>query len=394
MRTLIKNLLVLSALTALAIYFAQLFPKMQKGTDFADFYVAAQIVLQGRGHQLYDATVQNEFLARYSGRVGTYFIHPPFETLLYLPFSLLPLACAYLLWCLFNLILLIPVARGLTQYVFAKWSWRALLPVLLLFVPVLLDFLHGQDSLLLLFVPMWALAALKGEKEFAAGCFLACGLFKFHLALAVAISALFTGRRKFLAGFASVAAVLLLISVEICGWGVLVSYPRFLVHFSQLPLAGVHNEQMANLRGLFGLIFPAMATVALGMTTFSSLLVLWLAASSWATSARRASQTAGLALANVVIGTILVSYHLSPHDLVILLLPMALILHHLLTCGDIPAWSRSVFIATLAVLFLPPLHLILLRVHIYTYVCLPILALFGATYSEIRRLSIPTERPR
>jgi len=388
MRTLIKNVLALLALTALAMYFASLFPKMRTGTDFADFYVAAQIVLQGRGHQLYDAAVQNELLARYSGRVGTYFIHPPFETLLYLPFSLWTLARAYLLWCLFNMMLLIPISRALAQRVFPNWTWRVLLPLLFLFVPVLLDFLQGQDALLFLFFLGSALAALEGKKEFAAGCFLAGGLFKFHLALAVVLPVLSTGRKKVLAGFASVAAALLLISVEISGWGVVVSYPRFLAHFSQLPLAGVHKEQMANLRGLFGLAFPSMAPLALGMTVFSSLLVLWLAASSWVVLARRATQGAALPFANAVIGAILVSYHLSPHDLVILLLPMALILHHLRTRTDIPGWSRTLFIATLAVLFLPPLHLVSLQVRIYTYVCFPILALFGVTYAEIRRLSV------
>lgn len=391
---LIKNFLVLLVLAALAIYFARLFPKMQKGTDFADFYVAAQMVLQGRGHQLYDAVVQNEFLARYSGRVGTYFIHPPFEALVYLPFSLWTLAGAYRLWCLFNMILLIAVARALARPVFRNWTWHVLLPVLFLFVPVLLDLLQGQDSLLLLFFLVTAFAALDAEKDFAAGCFLACGLLKFHLALAVTVPILFTGRKKVLNGFASVAAVLLLISVEVSGWGVLASYPRFLARFSHLPLAGVHNEQMANLRGLFGLAFPSMASVASGMTVFSSLLVLGLAASSWIASARRADQSAALPFANAVIGALLVSYHLSPHDLVILLLPMALILHHLRTRRDIPAWSRAVFMATLGVLFLPPLHLILLQVHIYTYLCLPIVVLFGVTYAEIRRLSVPSLRPR
>jgi hypothetical protein len=388
MRTLINNLLALLAVTALAFYFARLFPVMQKGTDFADFYVGAQIVLQGRGHQLYDTAVQNEFLARYSGRVGTYFIHPPFETLVYLPFSLWTIARAYLLWCLLNMMLLIAVARALVRPVFRRWTWHVLLPLLLLFVPVLLDLLHGQDSLLLLLLFLSTFAALEGKEEFAAGCFLGCALFKFHLALAVAIPVFSAGRKKVLAGFGLVAAALLLISVKISGWEVLFSYPEFLAHFSQLPLAGVHKEQMANLRALFGLAFPDKSPVAMVMSGFSSLVVLWLNASSWVALAGRASQSAALPFANVVIGAILVSYHLSPHDLVILLLPMALIVHHLKTCGDIPAWSRAVFISTLVLLFLPPLHLISLRFHVYTYVCLPVLALFAVTYAEIKRLSV------
>lgn len=77
MRTLAKNLLVLSALAVVVIYFAHIFPRMQKGVDFADFYAAARIVRDGRGRELYDPAVQNQYLIRYSGRVGTYFIHPP-----------------------------------------------------------------------------------------------------------------------------------------------------------------------------------------------------------------------------------------------------------------------------------------------------------------------------
>jgi Glycosyltransferase family 87 len=388
MRTVIKNLLVILALIALAIYFARLFPKMQTGMDFANLYIAAQIVLQGHGHQLYDPALQHKFQVRYFGGAGTYFVHPPFETLVYLPFSLLAPARAYLAWCLFKMLLLIAMARKLAQSVLANWNWRALLAPALLFVPVLLDFLHGQDSLLLLFFLVSAFAALENRKDFAAGCFLGCGLFKFHLVLALAIFVLLSGRKKVLAGFTSVAAILLLISVAISGWGFLVSYPRFLAYFSHLPLAGVSNQQMANLRGLFGLAFRGRAPAALGLTVFSSLLVLGLAASQWIGSVRRGSHAVGLAFANVLIAAILASYHVSPHDLSILLLPMALIVHHLLICRDIPHRTRTVFVATLGILLLPPLYLILLRVHIYTYACIPILGLFGVTYAEIRRLSI------
>jgi hypothetical protein len=72
MRTLIKHLLGLTALTVLASYFAHLFPTMQTGTDFADFYVGAQVVAQGRGHELYNATLQHEFQARYFGGARSY----------------------------------------------------------------------------------------------------------------------------------------------------------------------------------------------------------------------------------------------------------------------------------------------------------------------------------
>jgi hypothetical protein len=61
MRTLAKNLLVLSALAVVVIYFAHLFPEMQKGLDFPNFYAAARIVRDGRGRELYDPLVQDQY---------------------------------------------------------------------------------------------------------------------------------------------------------------------------------------------------------------------------------------------------------------------------------------------------------------------------------------------
>ena len=48
MRTLAKKLLVLSSLAVVVIYFAQIFPRMQKGLDFPDFYAAARMMRDGR----------------------------------------------------------------------------------------------------------------------------------------------------------------------------------------------------------------------------------------------------------------------------------------------------------------------------------------------------------
>ena len=50
-----------------------------QGTDFPDFYCAARMLAAGHGPQLYDADLQRQYQARYAGRVGTLYIHPPFE---------------------------------------------------------------------------------------------------------------------------------------------------------------------------------------------------------------------------------------------------------------------------------------------------------------------------
>ena len=61
-----------------------------RGSDFPDFYAAARMVAEGHGHELYDAEAQRQYQARDTGIVGTLYIHPPFEIVLYLTVAWLP----------------------------------------------------------------------------------------------------------------------------------------------------------------------------------------------------------------------------------------------------------------------------------------------------------------
>src|SRR5207249_7716926 len=79
MPDLAKNFLLLAALALIAIYLAHRFPEMEKGTDFPEFYAAAKVVKDGLGHRLYDPGIQQQFQIQYTGRIGTYFNHPPSE---------------------------------------------------------------------------------------------------------------------------------------------------------------------------------------------------------------------------------------------------------------------------------------------------------------------------
>jgi len=79
-----QNTLLLLMLAGIVYYFAHNFAERAQGTDFADRYAAARMVREGYGHQLYDFHLQEQFQIRYAGRVGEYYIHPPFETLLFL----------------------------------------------------------------------------------------------------------------------------------------------------------------------------------------------------------------------------------------------------------------------------------------------------------------------
>jgi hypothetical protein len=380
------NVLVLLVLASITYFFAYDFARRQQATDFPDFYAAARMVYEGRGHQLYDVGAQQQFQIRYAGRIGTYYIHPPFETLLYLPFCLWSLPTAYLLWCIFNSGLLVGTAVLFQRHIFQRLNWRVLVPVSFLFPPVLLDFLQGQDSLLLLLLLTMAMVHLRNDKDFLAGCVLGCGLFKFHLILPVVVVLVASRRSKGLAfGFTLLFVILLAISLLVSGGQFLTAYPGFLLRLSGLPLAGVHAAQMANIRGLVdtsGIVLLPMARFALLLV--SSIVILWFAMRGFGRSLPNTAKVWSLAFGNLIFATILVSYHLSPHDLCILLLPFGLLSQYL---ADSPATRRWI-VASLLVgevaLFLPPLHLILLSRHLYPYAAVPILTMFWLTYVAVR----------
>jgi len=110
-----KTFILLIFICALAAFAGVRFPASLQGTDFPDFYCAARMLAGGHGHQLYDAELQHQYQARYSGRIGTLYIHPPFEAVLYLAVVWLPLRYAYLLWSWLNLAFLTAGARRLAK---------------------------------------------------------------------------------------------------------------------------------------------------------------------------------------------------------------------------------------------------------------------------------------
>jgi glycosyl transferase family 87 len=378
-----QNVLLLLTIAGIAYYFAHGFDEREKGTDFPDFYAAARMVREGYGHQLYDFQAQEKFQIRYAGRTGDYYIHPPFETLVFLPICLWSLPTAYLLWCLLNVAVLAYTARVFQRHVFKRLEWRVLLPLFFLFPPVLLSFLQGQDSLLLLLIMTLALVELRRDRNFTAGCLLGCGLFKFHIVLALVVLLASLRRKGLVRGFALVFVILLVISAGISGWSFLTAYPRFLITLSSLPLAGIHPAAMANIRGLVSTTGIVKNTaVGLALIWIVSVSLLWYAGISFKNSKSTFTDVTNIAFGNFVLTALLASYHLSPPDLCIALLPIGLFTQYMAEHTGIPRWVRLSLLSSQCVLFLPPLHVISLAWHVYVYPIIPILIMFWLTSNE------------
>lgn len=344
------------------------------------------MVIDGHGHQLYDADLQRHLQARYSGRVGTLYIHPPFEALLYFAVAWLPLKAAYLFWSVLNLGLLALASRCLWGEARLPWDWRLLLATALTFIPVLLCLQQGQDSIVLLLLVVLAFIALRRGHGFAAGCWLGLGLFKFQiivpLSFVLILSQPRNGRSSLAKGFGLVAIALAALSALISGWSVFTLYPEFLLHLHAQRFAGIMPRAMANLRGLSYFFFGtdhSFTGIALILTLSAALLIKTL--SIWKQArlpSREGSEVDGdefdHAFACTLLFALLVSYHLNPHDLSLLLLATPLLLRGVFSSTPTHSVSRPT-LALLAILFLPPFHLWALKANSYALFSLPALAL-------------------
>jgi Glycosyltransferase family 87 len=380
----IKTFIICVFVFAVAAFAVTRSAAFLQGTDFPDFYCAARMLAAGHGHQLYDADLQRQYQAHYAGRVGTLYIHPPFEAAVYLAVAWLPLRYAYLLWSLLNLTFLGVGMRCLAKEI-QPWDWRLSLGVSLTFVPTLLCFLQGQDSLLLLLLVVLAFAALRHGCGFAAGCWLGLGLFKFQLALPLVLVLVVSQNRKartgIVKGFRLAALTLAGLSAAISGWSVFFIYPKFLLHLKIQPFAGVVPQAMANFRGLIYLFFhsdqSSGALISLSILCAAALIMML---RGWKKTGRNNNSNNDdfdPAFANSVMFALLVSYHLNPHDLSLALLPVALLLRRAAARTSAARGPAGwITLGLLAIFFLPPLHLWALRVGVYALVSLPLLALF------------------
>jgi len=299
--------------------------------DFSIFYTAGRMIRSGMGGQLYSVRsqlqVQQTFIS--TGWLGPLpFNHPPFEALPFVPLTFLSYATAFVVWDLLSLGVLFAVVVLLRKHsrVLAGISvmdgWLALIA----FFPVLDTLLQGQDSIVLLLIFALAYDALSTGEDARAGIWFGLSLFKFQFAVPLVLLLTLWGRRRTGAAFAATGAALVALSLSITGWKGLLDYPRFVAKIASTPNSGrTPTDIMANLHGLvegWGGWPPPKLGLAL-------VLVLSAAVLAWAASAgqrlvRGEDWPAAFSFAIVV--CVLVSYQANPHDLTLLVIPIALLL--------------------------------------------------------------------
>jgi len=213
---------------------------------------------------------------------------------------------------------------------------------------------QGQDSAVLLCLLAGFFLALLTKNDFGAGALLAFATIKPHLILPELLLLLVLRRWRALFSFAGALAILLFVSGLLLGFSAVVSYPAFLLDFGKGGAAaqlGVYPQVMASLRGLL-----LMGGVDAPLTSIFVIGGLILAAFGLAVLAQRAGNEQSLRLLSgaVVCGSIFFSVHVNPHDLVLLLFPIAIALSESRSDG-LSRRTRLALIALSAAVYLSPL---------------------------------------
>jgi hypothetical protein len=325
--------------------------------DFSAFYMAGRFLLEGRFDDIYNFGAQEQFQRAWGdyNTVGFLaFISPPFAAILFAPLAWLPPFVALFIWRLIGLAALYGSIRLLQREFPTLLEHKAskLLLVCFLFHPTLLWFMLGQATSIVLFLYTSCLVYLRRKQDFKAGFFLGLLLFKPQLGLWPAL--LLCYHRRWWALLGGLLAVSLWLTI-----GLLLSpvaMQSFLLLspelFNYIRGETFHTWGLMSLYG-FGAVLLDGSSRTMGgllgwvLTGLGGLLFL----SFWRRAPWEPQQkpwalkmAASFALAPIL------SPHLFAYDLMLLLLPFAVL------CAVAPElWQRPYFLVGTSLLWLAAL---------------------------------------
>lgn len=335
--------------------------------DFKIFYSGARILHDYPGTELYNfdlqARVQTELL-HIKPEEALPYNHPPFELLLFLPVISLPYSAAFYLWIAVSMACAIAGARMIGKELprlLEIWQWIPYALVVCLF-PFFMVILEGQDSALALLLLAGAWISIRRGADARGGFWLGLALFKFQVFVPLAFILAFR-KPKLLKGFSISAALLGLISLIMIRPAGVISYLYSLTGMARASSRGVSLKfgmdprLIPNLRGLAygivsgagGALSPELAkAVVVAVSLLSVLAVVWAVRR---VMAKQADSIEGfdLAFSIAVTASVLLSFHILAHDLVLLALPFAIVVERFVAAGKKrnPRFAGFVFLMSL-----------------------------------------------
>jgi Glycosyltransferase family 87 len=297
-----------------------------------------------------------------TGGASLPYVHAPFEAILFVQFARLSYVKAYLLWVAVNTGMLLLLRAILAPHfsVIRQHTWALWIFALASFFPVFFTILEGQDSVVLLLLYGLSLVNMKRGSWFAAGCWLALGLFRFHLVLPFVAIMFLTRRWRFVLGFLLGSAFVAGLSAAVVGWPGLWRYPKYLWflerHRGEQILSPSAN---CNFRGLMAWILPRSTGLFLFLVLVISLSVIavWLTVKTWKRVSAADQSGMELAFSVSILTAILVSYHGFMYDLGLLVLPILIVLNRYALTEAVQKRADRGLLLPIGILFFSPLYL-------------------------------------
>ncbi len=305
----------------------QLDPWSPVRSDFLPFYTSARMLLEGYGEQLYRMDSQILWQTQIGGpELGEVYLnyHPPVESLVFLPLTILPLRVAYWVWNGASLAMVFASIRILSGVLRPVTNLHQGIQIMmaLTFIPVLRLLALGQDSALLLMVVALAVREFRQGRDERAGAVLGLGLFRYQLLILPILFLAVRRRWVALRALLVVGLMQVVLSMVLVGWQGVQDYFHLILNAATFdnshgifPLAMYNLKAFLLLVGLEGStwLWPSLALAS--AVLIASLLIA--SRGRWdPASPRFALQTTLLILV-----TMLTSPHLYLHDLAVLIVP-------------------------------------------------------------------------
>ncbi len=307
------------------------------GVDWSRFWGAARAFVHVSPSAAYDLNAIGQYMqpfwSFYASNINNVALkvgpapYPPIFLALFVPFTLPPAPVGFLLWSLFNLLLAIPVARGLASF-FPVEQRRLIAAVLLLCYPLMMAFFVGQMVIILLFGFWKGYQALERGDDLRAGAWFGLLLMKPQYAAVLFLVLFFKRRWPAIVGGTATGIGLVGSSLLVGGLSGCIAYVRMLLVDYPNYSGGlaISPQGMISWRGLVlnlepdvGKMTGLILTGVLSVVSLVMLALIW--RGEWNT---RIPRFHNQMLATMLV-TLLVAYHSQVHGAVLLMVPGALI---------------------------------------------------------------------
>jgi hypothetical protein len=317
--------------------------------DFKMFYTAAVALRSGHADELYSRDIyvkmQRRLIPTLPLASVKVYTHPPYELLVFLPFSLLSYQAACCCWLALTLLLAAVCGRLMGSY-----------GAILGMFPFLVVLVEQQDSILALGALVGCWLALQRDRDVLAGLILGLALFKFQIVIPLALVLAFW-RPKLLRGLAMSAAAVLVLSLILAKPQGMVSYWRYVEGMARDSSTAVSPQYLMDPRTnatLRGLVYEVASNGAESMPASAARLsliilgVLGILTVLVALRFMRSESHAELKFSFAVMTAVLLSFHLLPHDLILLSVPFILL------AGSTARWPLAGFYVAPVIYLLYP----------------------------------------